>query len=65
LLRDSGVEWEAVRPTTLTNRPARGSRLTEGYPVTAAISREDVAAFMLAELERPQFSQRTPMITSA
>ena len=65
LLRDSGLDWQAVRPTTLNNRAARGSRLTEGYPVTATISREDVAAFMLAELERPQFSKRTPMITTA
>ena len=27
------------------------------------IPREDVAAFMLQELERPQFAARTPMIT--
>ena len=65
LLRDSGLDWQAVRPTTLSNRATRGSRLTDRYPMTASIAREDVAAFMLAELERPQFSKRTPMITSA
>jgi putative NADH-flavin reductase len=64
LLRDSGLDWQAVRPTTLSHRAARGSRLTDRYPVTASIGREDVAAFMLAELERPRFSTRTPMITS-
>jgi putative NADH-flavin reductase len=62
--RSSGLDWQAVRPTTLSNRAARGSRLTDRYPATASISREGVAAFMLAELERPQFTARTPMITS-
>ena len=65
ILRDSTLDWQAVRPTTLSNRKARGSRLTDRYPVTASISREDVAAFMLAELERPQVNGRTPMITGA
>jgi biliverdin reductase / flavin reductase len=65
ILRESGLDWLAVRPTTLSNRAARGSRLTDRYPATASISREDVAAFLLGELERPQFTSRTPMITSA
>jgi putative NADH-flavin reductase len=64
VLRASGLDWQAVRPTTLTHKPATGRvRQTTRYPATATIPREDVAAFMLAELERPQFSSRTPMIT--
>jgi biliverdin reductase / flavin reductase len=64
VLRESGLDWQAVRPTTLTHKPAtRRVRQTERYPATATIPREDVAAFMLEELERPQFSSRTPMIT--
>ena len=63
ILRSAGLDWQAIRPTTLSNRAARGSRLTDRYPATASIAREDVAAFMLAELERPQFTSRTPMIT--
>jgi putative NADH-flavin reductase len=64
VLRTSGLEWQAVRPTTLTHKPATGRvRQTTRYPATATIPREDVAAFMLEELERPQFSSRTPMIT--
>ncbi len=64
LLRGSGLDWQAVRPTTLTHKPATGRvRQTERYPASATIPREDVAAFMLEELERPQFSARTPMIT--
>lgn len=64
LLRASGLDWQAVRPTTLSHKPATGRvRHTTRYPATAMIPREDVAAFLLEELERPQFSARTPMIT--
>jgi hypothetical protein len=65
ILRESGLDWQAVRPTTLSNRPGKGHpRMTPGFAVTASIARADVAAFMLAELERPQFTARTPTITS-
>jgi putative NADH-flavin reductase len=64
LLRTSGLDWQAVRPTTLTHKRATGRvRRTERYPATATIPREDVAAFMLEELERPTFSAPTPLIT--
>ena len=64
VLRSSGLDWQAVRPTTLTHKPATGRvRQTTRYPATATIPREDVAAFMLDELERSQFTARTPMIT--
>ena len=65
ILHASGLDWQAVRPTTLTHRPGRGrARITDRYPATASISRADVAAFMLDELERPAYSSRTPLITS-
>jgi hypothetical protein len=32
--------------------------------MTASIPREDVAAFMLSEIEAPQFSARTPIIAA-
>lgn len=64
VLRGSDLDWQAVRPTTLNSKPATGRvRVTTRYPATAAIPREDVAAFILSELERPRFSSRTPMIT--
>jgi biliverdin reductase / flavin reductase len=66
VLRESGLDWQAVRPTTLTRGAATGRvRITDRYPATAGIPREDVAAFMLRELESPQFTERTPMITAA
>ena len=63
VLRGSGLDWQAVRPVRLSGGAGTGhSRITDRFPASAAIPRADVAAFMLAELERPQFTQRTPMI---
>ena len=66
VLRESGLEWQAVRPTRLNSGRGSGQpRLTDGFPASATIARADVAAFMLAEIERPQFTARTPMITTS
>jgi putative NADH-flavin reductase len=66
VLRESGLDWQAVRPTTLTHQAATGRvRIVNRYPATARIPREDVAAFMIRELEREQFTERTPMIAAA
>lgn len=64
ILKGSELDWQAVRPTTLTHEPASGKvRVTDRYPMSANIPREDVAAFILRELEAERFSTRTPMIT--
>jgi nucleoside-diphosphate-sugar epimerase len=64
VLRQSDRDWQAVRPVTLSDRPPRGEvRVLPRYPASAMISREAVAGFMLRELERPSFSQRTPIIS--
>ncbi len=65
ILRRSGLDWQAVRPTTLSHRRGSGKvRITSRYPATASIARADVAVFMLSELERAEFSERTPMVTA-
>ena len=63
VLRGSGLDWQAVRPVRLSGGAGTGRpRITDRFPASATIPRADVAAFMLAELERPQFTQRTPII---
>ena len=63
-LRESGLDFQAVRPTTLNHKPLTGQvRIVERYAASASIPRQDVAAFMLRELERPAFTARTPLIT--
>jgi putative NADH-flavin reductase len=62
VLRDSGLDWTVVRPPRLTNSPptstyrtAYGQNLRRGI----AISRADVAQFMLRALEQPETIKQT------
>jgi len=65
LLAASGLDWQAVRPTTLTDGASTGTRRVDRYATTMRIAREDVARFMLDQLEQPRFDERTPMISGA
>ena len=56
VLRDSGLDWTAVRPPRLTDKPSTGHyRTAVGQNVRggAFIPRADVAAFMLALAAQP------------
>lgn len=60
---DSGLDWCCPRPTRLTSGPLiRRVKIVENFPMTAAISRADVAWWMLEHAARP-IRERTPMIT--
>ena len=62
--RNSGLDWQAVRPTRLTShRRTDNVKVVDSFALTAAISRADVAAFMLNQLETRPFSAPTPIIT--
>jgi len=65
LLAASGLDWQAVRPTSLTNGAATGARRVNRYGTTMRTAREDVARFMFDQLEQPRFAERTPMISGA
>jgi putative NADH-flavin reductase len=65
LLAASGLDWQAVRRTTLTDGARTGTRRVDRYATTMRTAREDVARFMLDQLEQPRFDGRTPMISSA
>jgi putative NADH-flavin reductase len=57
VLRDSGLDWTSVRPPRLTDKPATGAYRTavgQNLRGGALVSRADVAAFMLAVLDRPE-----------
>jgi putative NADH-flavin reductase len=57
VLRASGLDWTAVRPPRLTDKPATASyRTALGRNIRGGItiSRADVAHFMLAALDRPE-----------
>jgi putative NADH-flavin reductase len=59
----SGLDWCCPRPTRLTNGPlTQRITIAEGFPITAGISRADVAWWMLTHAAQPH-RERTPMIT--
>src|ERR1051326_1489354 len=60
---DSGLDWCCPRPTRLTRGPlTRRVKVAESFPMTAGISRADVAWWMLEHAAQP-IRERTPMIT--
>ena len=67
LIRASQVDWTIVRPSRLTDRPATGSyrvgtRLS--YAASASISRADLAAFLLDQLDDPAATRTVVEITT-
>lgn len=64
VLLGSGLDVCLVRPTGLTDGPRTGQvKVCTAFTGRATISRADVAAWMLHEVEQPAFSARTPMIS--
>jgi putative NADH-flavin reductase len=68
IVRGSGLAWTLVRPAILTNGTAKGAEavraLTQLAGVHAGtISRADVAAFCLRELEHGTYQSQAPVIT--
>ena len=66
IIRDSGLSWTIVRPSVLTNKPARGkiralTNLSEFHG--GSVSRGDVAQFILDDLDGGQWTQQAPLIT--
>lgn len=67
IVRDSGLDWVLVRPSVLNNKPGRNTirALTDlsGFHA-GTISREDVATFVLDQLQADTWLHRSPLITS-
>jgi uncharacterized protein YbjT (DUF2867 family) len=60
---DSGLDWCCPRPTRFTSGPlTRRIKIVQSFPMTAAISRADVAWWMLEQAAR-SIPERTPMIS--
>lgn len=67
-LRQSGLDWTSVQPPGLNNGPATGAvEAREGVTLKGfpSMSRADVAAFILDEVEHPRFVGRVPVIYRA
>lgn len=66
IVKASGLDWTIVRPTVLNDKPARGNvrAVTDlsGFH-GGAISRADVADFVVRQIAETAFLRKTPLIT--
>jgi putative NADH-flavin reductase len=66
IIRDSELDWTIVRPSILNNKPGRASTraLTDLSDFHGgSISREDVAAFVLDQVDADTWLRKSPLIT--
>lgn len=65
VLRETELEWTVVRPGLLTDDPGTGhTRVgTDISTVVGKVSREDLASFLLSEVEDRNFLRKSPYIT--
>lgn len=66
IVKASGLDWTIIRPTVLNDKPARGNirALTDLSGIHGgAISRADVADFVVRQVADTAFVQKTPLIT--
>ncbi|HYI02087.1 NAD(P)-dependent oxidoreductase [Hyalangium sp.] len=63
-IRGLPLEWVLIRPTRLTDEPARGSyQVSVGWAeVPEGISRADVAAFMLEQVQARRYIRLSPVL---
>jgi uncharacterized protein YbjT (DUF2867 family) len=65
IVERSALAWTIVRPTVLTNRPAKGYEASLELPTRAFVTtRADVAAFIGDELDRNKYVRRAVFIAS-
>ncbi len=66
VVRDSGLDWVLVRPSVLNDKPGRGAirAITDLSDFHGgSISRQDVATFVLDQLQGNNWLHRSPLIT--
>ncbi len=60
-IRAAGVDFVLVRPSELVDRPAGGLKVAlDGRGLGFKVGREDVASFMLAQVDSPQYWGQCP-----
>jgi putative NADH-flavin reductase len=64
-VRSSGLDWTIVRVPMLTDEPAKGT-FKVGYvgDISPRISREDMATFILKQVEQEEWVQKAPAISN-
>ncbi|MEJ3405740.1 SDR family oxidoreductase [Rathayibacter sp. YIM 133350] len=65
VLRSSGLDWTVVRAPRLTEAPGKGSYRVGwvGAGSSTKISRDDLAAFIMTQVEDTAFAQQMPFVS--
>ena len=64
VVRSSSLDWTIVRATILKDEPASGSYTPSNTGKVTQISREDLAEFLVNQLEDGEYRKRTVSVTS-
>ena len=65
IVRNSGLDWIVVRPPSLNNDPLTGKyEITMDKPTHRAITRIDLAIFMINQLKNKEFVHKMPAVSN-
>ena len=64
LLQASKLDWTLARPPRLTDGDPKGYRTSLERPPSTAITRADLAQFLVDQLETNEFSRRAPFVAN-
>ena len=64
MLQVSPLDWTLARPPRLTDGEAKGYRTSLERPPSTAITRADLAAFLVDQLETTEFVRRAPFVSN-
>ena len=65
IVRNSGLDWIVIRPPSLNNDPLTGKyEITMDKPTHRAITRIDLAIFMINQLKNKEFVHKMPAVSN-
>jgi len=66
VLKDSGLDWTVVRGPRLTDAPATGTYRVGwvGVDASTKISRDDLAAFIVSQINDPTYVRQMPFVSA-
>ncbi len=64
ILRDDRLDWTAVRAAVLTSKPGTGKVVASNVSATKTIPRDDLAHFLVAQIDGAKFVKQAVCVTA-